>query len=83
MAHDALRRIGRSGAEYGDIRFVDTTNQAIYGEDRRIARVSDSRDFGFGVRVLFRGAWGFAASCVSSAQEIRRVTDSAIQIARG
>ena len=79
----ALSRIRHSGAEYGDIRFVHTTNQALYGEDQRIANVSDRRDTGFGVRVLYQGAWGFAASCVISPDEIRRVCDAAIEIAKG
>src|SRR5690348_5259252 len=77
-----LRRIQSSGAEYGDLRMLDSTTQIIRGEDRRIAAVQDSHDGGFGVRVLYGGAWGFAASSVLSAGEVRRVTDLAIEVAK-
>jgi TldD protein len=77
-----LSRIRSSGAEYGDIRMLDSTTQMVRGEDRRIAGVQDAHDSGFGVRVLYGGAWGFAASSVLSAGEVRRVTDLAIEVAK-
>ena len=78
-----LSRVKGSGAEYGDVRMLDGRTQVLYGEDRRIARIQDSEDSGFGVRVLYKGAWGFASSSVLTAGEVRRVTDLAIEIAKG
>ena len=83
FAELALKRIATSGAEYGDIRIQDSTTEHIEGEDRRIASVKDTRDIGFGVRVLYRGAWGFAASSILSLEEVPRVADLAIEIAKG
>jgi len=77
-----LSRLRSSSAEYGDIRMLDSTTQLVRGEDRRIAAVQDTHDSGFGVRVLYRGAWGFAASSVLSAGEVRRVTDLAVEAAK-
>ena len=77
-----LSRIRSSGAEYGDLRMLDSTTQILRGEDRRIAAVQDAHDSGFGVRVLYRGAWGFAASSVLTAGEVRRVTELAIEVAK-
>ena len=79
----ALKRITASGAEYGDIRIQDSSTQHIEGEDRRIASIRDIKDIGFGVRVLYHGAWGFAASSVLSLEEVPRVANLAIEIARG
>ena len=62
----ALKRLAASGAEYGDIRIVHSTTQTIRGEDRRIASIHDNDDVGFGVRVLYHGGWGFAASPILS-----------------
>ena len=62
FAELALKRIAASGAEYGDIRILDSSTQTIQGEDRRIASIQEMQDSGFGVRVLYHGAWGFAAS---------------------
>jgi len=45
--------------------------------------VDDQRDSGFGVRVLYRGAWGFAASSLIDPAEVLRVTAEAIDVARG
>ncbi len=82
LAEIALARIRRAGAEYGDIRVLQTHVQSVRGEDRRIAGVSDREELGFGVRVLYHGAWGFAASSDVTRDEVARVTDLAIAIAR-
>lgn len=83
FAELALKRIAASGAEYGDIRILHGSSQTVTGEDRRIASIRDVEDTGFGVRVLYHGAWGFAASSVLSLEEVPRVADLAIEIARG
>ena len=83
FAELALKRIAASGAEYGDIRIQDSTTEHIEGEDRRIASIKDVRDIGFGVRVLYHGAWGFAASSILSLEEVPRVADLAVEIAKG
>ncbi|TWT45409.1 protease TldD [Phycisphaerae bacterium RAS1] len=83
LADAAMQRVRRGGAAYGDIRIIKTTTQSVFGQDRRIANVSDGLDRGFGVRVLVNGAWGFAASSVISAAEVRRIADLALEIARG
>lgn len=83
FAELALKRITASGAEYGDIRIQDSQTEQIEGEDRRIASIRDIRDIGFGVRVLYHGAWGFAASSILSLEEVPRVADLAVEIAKG
>ena len=83
LAELALKRVAASGAEYGDIRLLRSTSQTIGGEDRRIASIRDVDDAGFGVRVLYHGGWGFAASSILSAEEVPRVAELAVEIARG
>ena len=39
-------------------------------------------DRGFGVRVLYHGGWGFAASSILSLEEVPRVADLAVEIAK-
>jgi TldD protein len=79
----ALRRVKASGAEYGDIRIQQSTDERVLGEDRRIASIRNTEDVGFGVRVLYHGAWGFAASSILSLEEVPRVADLAVEIAKG
>jgi TldD protein len=83
MAELALKRVAAAGAEYGDVRIVRSMSQTIRGEDRRIDSIRDVEDSGFGVRVLYHGGWGFAASSVLSQEEVPRVADLAVEIARG
>ena len=78
----AIKRLAASGAEYGDIRIVHSSTQSIRGEDRRIASIRDLDDVGFGIRVLSHGGWGFAASSILSLEEVPRVADLAIEIAK-
>lgn len=83
FAEIALKRLAASGAEYGDIRIQQSTTENIQGEDRRIASISNIEDTGFGVRMLYHGAWGFAASSILSLEEVPRVVDLAVEIAKG
>ena len=83
LAEIALKRIRKSGAQYGDFRMLNTWRQSVRGQDRRISGVRDSFGGGYGVRVLYGGAWGFAASCDMRPAEVRRVTVLAIEIAKG
>lgn len=83
LAELALARIKASGAEYGDVRLLDSTVQTVTGEDRRISAVRESTDRGYGIRVLYHGGWGFAASSICSPEEVPRVADLAVEIARG
>ena len=82
LADLSLRRARNAGAEYADIRFLDSTWEIVRGQDRRIAAIQDMHDSGFGVRVLYHGAWGFAASSVISPEELPHVTDLAVEIAK-
>ena len=83
LAELALKHVTASGAEYGDIRVLRSTSQSVGGEDRRIASIRDMDDTGFGVRVLYHGGWGFAASSVLSLEEVPRVAELAVDIAKG
>src|SRR5829696_306146 len=83
FAELALKRVRASGAEYGDIRIQHSTTQTVSGEDQRVASVRDGEDAGFGVRVLYHGGWGFAASSILSLEEVPRVADLAVEIAKG
>jgi len=77
-----LKRIRSAGAEYGDMRAVTTRTQRVSAQDRRISNVSESFDSGYGIRVLYHGAWGFAASDDFSPAAVEETADLAVEIAR-
>ena len=44
--------------------------------------IDDGGSFGFGVRVIVDGAWGFSASPLVKKEEIARITGEAVAVAR-
>jgi predicted Zn-dependent protease len=53
-----------AGASYADVRVVDTRTQSLSVRTGRVEAVSSGASFGFGVRVIADGAWGFASSSI-------------------
>jgi TldD protein len=82
LADVALNVARDRGASYADIRISRTLNQAVATREKRVQNVTNVESFGFGVRVLAGGAWGFAASSTLTKEEIMRVTERALSIAR-
>src|ERR1041384_1688240 len=82
LAEIALAQAKKSHASYADIRINRYRNETIFTREERVQNVSRTQDFGFGVRVLLKGAWGFAASHIVTPESVRRVTEQALDIAR-
>jgi TldD protein len=82
LAGIALDVAKKLGATYADIRINRYRFEAISTRERQVQDVARNQSFGFGVRVLLRGAWGFAASREVTEAEIRRATEQAIEVAR-
>ncbi|HZD60406.1 MAG TPA: TldD/PmbA family protein [Anaerolineae bacterium] len=71
-----------SGATYADIRIVEGQNETIAIKNGRVEELITSTDYGFGVRVIADGAWGFAGSFLVERDEIERVARLAVEIAK-
>lgn len=82
LADVALSTAKKLGASYADIRINRYRLEAISTRERQVLNVSSGQNFGFGVRVLVKGTWGFAASPLVTADEVARVTKEAIDIAK-
>ena len=82
LAEVALERARKLGATYADIRINRYRNESIFTREERVQNVSRTQSFGFGVRVLVKGAWGFAASNRVTPESVLRVTEYAVAIAR-
>lgn len=70
------------GVDYADVRITDSEGQGITVRNGIVESVTSGRNSGFGLRVLARGAWGFASSARLEAAEIPKVVKSALEIAR-
>lgn len=78
----ALDAAKEAGASYADIRLISSRSQWIFARNERLANVNDNDSFGFGVRCLANGAWGFASSAVLNVDSVRSVARHAAQIAK-
>src|SRR3989441_12222005 len=82
LAEVALSRAKKLGVTYADIRINRYRNESIFTREQQVQNVSRTQDFGFGVRVLVKGAWGFAASHIVTPESVLRITEQATDIAR-
>ena len=82
LADAALASAKKLGASYADIRINRYRNQFIFTRDRRVQNIVNTEDYGFGVRVIVDGTWGFASSSVVTKDEIARVAAQAVGIAK-
>jgi len=70
------------GASYADIRIVRRETQNIEVKDGIVQDLTLAETYGFGVRVVANGAWGFASSNRLEKPEIDRVAGLAVAIAK-
>ena len=91
LAGVALERARSLGASYADIRINRYRTQTVLlratpdwttGEINNVPSVTDEERFGFGVRVLCKGAWGFAASHQVDRETVARMAAEAVAIAK-
>jgi TldD protein len=82
LSSRALETARLKGAQYADIRVVQTADQSLSVKNGVVDGLTSSESLGFGVRVLVDGAWGFASSRELAAAEVDKVTDLAVKIAK-
>ena len=90
LAAAALNEAARQGASYCDIRinrYRDQYSGYRLSPQRggtvtdEVPFVTDQQSFGFGVRVISKGQWGFASSPLVTEEEIVRITREAVTVA--
>jgi TldD protein len=82
LAMLALDAAKSAGADYADVRFVRNRSQNVSTREQRVSGISDSETYGFGIRTLVGGAWGFAASRELTREEVSRVAKQSVAQAR-
>jgi TldD protein len=82
LADIAVSLAKKLGATYAAIRINRYRSESVAAREQHITNVSRSQNFGFGVRVLVKGAWGFAASHNVTPEDVHRCTQQAVDIAR-
>ncbi len=82
LGEAALGRAQELGAGHADFRFERVRYQTLGVRDGVLQGANDTEDLGFAVRVLHRGAWGFASGVVLTTEEAVRVAETAVAVAR-
>jgi TldD protein len=81
-AEAALAQAAKLGASYADIRINRYRRESIATRERQVQSVSRSTSYGFGLRVLVNGAWGFAAANTVEPAAASAAAEQAVAIAR-
>ncbi len=81
LGEAALSRAEELGATYADFRFERQRSQSISVRDTNLERLVDSDVVGYAVRVVHRGAWGFASSMVLTPEAAAEAAASAVAVA--
>ena len=77
-----IHKLKSKGALYADIRWVRKQHENISVFNRGLENLSHHIDEGYGIRVLYNGAWGFACGSIFSEKEIEKNIKLALEIAR-
>ncbi len=81
VADAALAQAATLGASYADIRINRYRRESISTREQQVQNVQRSTSYGFGLRVLVNGAWGFASSNVVDATSARHAAELAVSLA--
>ncbi len=81
LASVALERARRLGVQHADFRFERIRYQHLRVRDGHLLGAAEAEDMGFAVRVVHRGAWGFASSVTLDRAEAERVAEAAVRTA--
>jgi len=82
LAEQALNSAKDKGATYADIRVEEIEEENLSVKSGAVELIEKSTDFGFGIRVIANGAWGFAACADLNAENIEKTSRLAIEIAK-
>lgn len=70
------------GVDYADARYVRTESESCMVSDGIVENLSRDVNVGVGIRVIDRGAWGFAAVSSLREADIKKAANRALQTAR-
>jgi TldD protein len=82
LSEIALNLTKDKRATYADIRMERIEDESLSVKDGSPDLIDRSSDFGFGIRVIVDGAWGFAASADVNEDNIKKVSLQAVDIAK-
>ncbi|MCJ7828062.1 TldD/PmbA family protein, partial [Patescibacteria group bacterium] len=68
--------------DYADVRLVDEDSESISTRNGVVENLTQNHSLGFGIRVLWRGGWGFAGSNDLSRESWQETAQKALVVAK-
>jgi TldD protein len=82
LADAALAKATALGASFADFHIMQTDSESLFVREEMVQGVDAGSSLGCSVRVLVNGAWGFAAGDDLSPENVARLAESAVAIAK-
>src|SRR5580693_3963707 len=81
-ANWAIDTAKQRGATYADARVMDIRQRDLSTKNGEVGMLAESESLGIGIRVVARGAWGFASTDRLTRQGIDACAAEAVSIAK-
>ena len=81
-ANWAIGTAKRRGASYADARVMDIRHRDISTKNGQVGTLVESESLGIGIRVIARGAWGFASTDRLTREGVQACAAEAVAIAK-
>ncbi|MBI2093939.1 MAG: TldD/PmbA family protein, partial [Candidatus Omnitrophica bacterium] len=82
LLNGLMRYLKQKGVDYADVRYEHLQHENLLAEQGRLTALSSSESAGIGIRVLWHGSWGFAATPHLSRLSLQRQAAKAIGLAK-
>jgi len=82
LAEKVIRLAVDLGVEYADVRAEQMHSSTIRLTNDRFEQAVSGIDQGFGVRVLYKGAWGFSSTSSLEIKDVKATVEAAFKIAK-
>ncbi len=79
----ALKTLSTGGADFGDLRLGNDFYRTLYCLDTNVTEHGQSENSGIGIRCLYKGFWGFAATPDLTPEGVKRCARQALSLAKG
>jgi TldD protein len=77
-----LNVASEAGASFSDMRIVEERQNRVYVQRRSLKNVDETESFGYGIRILLNGAWGFASNTCLTKDEVVKTARLAVETAK-
>jgi len=76
-----IKHLKKLGVDYADLRHITSCHETIVVENNKVKNISFDTEEGVGIRVLYKGGWGFACTSKLTLSQLKSTAETALAIA--